>query len=56
MAYEGATHTNEPRITALHWYLYGTILNHFRMDGLRRGTLTQMNPGLMHYVMKGRIQ
>ena len=47
---KGQTHTNEPWYNALHCYLYGTILNHFRMDGLRRGTLTQMNPGIMHCI------
>ena len=29
-----------------YYYLYGTILNHFKMSGLLRGILTEMNPGL----------
>jgi len=47
---KGHTHRNEPRIYALCYYLYGTILNHFKMSGLWRGILTEMNPGFMHCI------
>ena len=40
---KGHTHRNEPRIYALCYYLYGTILNHFKMS---RGILTEMNARL----------
>ena len=40
---KGHTHRNEPWIHALCYYLYGTILNHFKMS---RGILTEMNTRL----------
>jgi len=42
---KGHTHRNEFRFMN---YIWDNFLNHFKMIGLWRGILTEMNPGFMH--------
>ena len=50
MDYKGTYSQKWTQDYVLHYYLYGTILNHFKINGLQRGTLTEMNPGFMLFI------
>ena len=53
MDYEGTYSQKWTPDYVLHYYLY---LNHFKMNGLQRGTLTEMNPGLMFFIIMGQFR